>query len=155
LFQSRHCAAGVLAIAPLLLGVTCGIGQEELEEATLSAELTGAAVIPPVETSATGIATGRLFGNTLRIQGEFTNLESPVLSTEEGGVLYRHGGEDVAAGGVILRLTPASVDGRTGSFLGDVLLDDDLVEEFLAGRTYVEVRTVDRPEGELRAQLRR
>lgn len=155
MFQSRHAALGLLLVAPLLLGVTCGIGQEDLEEATLSAELSGAAVVPPVETAATGLATGRLFGNTLRIQGEFTGLQSAVLPESEGGVLFRHGAEGSADGGVILSLTPASLDGRTGSFIGDVVIDDELVDEFLQGFTYVEIRTVDHPEGELRAQLRR
>ena len=31
LFQTRHGALGLLLVAPLLLGVTCGIGQEEVE----------------------------------------------------------------------------------------------------------------------------
>lgn len=143
----------LLALAPLLAGVTCGIGQEDLVERTLTAALEGAQVVPPVETSATGSATARLLGNSLRIQGSFSGLTGPVLRDDGGGVLLRLGppGEN---GPTIAVLFAASVDGKTGTFEFGGLVSDELVDAFLAGDTYVEVRTEAFPAGELRAQLR-
>ena len=153
MLDTRHIAAALLALSPLLTGVTCGVGPEDLREATRTGELRGDQVVPPVETAAEGRATARLFGNIVSLQGEFSNLGSAVLPQAEDAIRFRLGAAGEADGDVLLAMDAASVDGRTGSFAGDVTLDDELVELFLAGQTWVEVRTEAHPAGELRAQL--
>lgn len=151
MLDARRYAFAALAAAPLLTGVTCGTGFEDVEEETRAGELAGAAVVPPVETTATGHAAGNLFGNSLSIQGTFKNLSSPLL--EEHPVLLRLG--EAGTNGAELASIPAgSVDGRTGTFELAVLVENEVVEAFVAGNTYVEIRTVDHPDGEVRAQLR-
>ena len=69
-------------------------------------------------------------------------------------LLFRSIYEPGENGPVIAAVTAASVDGRTGSFQLGTIIEDDVVEAFLDGRTYVEIRTESHPDGELRAQLR-
>jgi CHRD domain len=153
MLDARRYAYAAVLLAPLLAGVTCGTGFEDIEEETRAGELVGSAVVPPVETTASGHAAGTIFGNSLSIQGTFKDLSSPLLPENEGPVLLRLG-EAGTNGQDILVIPAGSVDGRTGTFEHAVLVENEIVEAFVAGRTYVEIRTEDHPEGEVRAQLR-
>ncbi|WP_373049217.1 CHRD domain-containing protein [Vulgatibacter sp.] len=151
--EARRTAWALLLTAPLLMGVTCGITDVDVEEKTLTVDLQGDQAVPPVETSGTGQVTARLFGNNLALQGNFSELPSPVLAGDEAAVIFGLG-EPGEAGTAINAAPASSLDGRTGSFTLETLIDDELVEIFLNGGTYVELRTEDHPAGELRAQLR-
>jgi len=143
----------LLLLAPLLAGGTCGTGFQDIQEETRAGQLLGTAVVPPVETSASGHAAGTLFGNNLSLQGTFADLASPLLPANEGPVVLRIA-EPGANGPDVTVVPAASVDGRTGTFEIGILVENDVAQAFVDGRTYVEVRTVDHPEGELRANLK-
>jgi hypothetical protein len=144
--------AGLLA-APLLLAGTCGIGEPDVEERTLSADLSGAEAVPPVETAGGGKATARLFGSRLEVRGTFFGLSTDLIPLEEEPIRLAEAppGE---TGNTGLALHVESVDRRSGTFEILLALDEPSLESFRQGLLYVVVRSTGHPEGELRAQLR-
>lgn len=145
-------AAAILGFSPFLAGVSCGLTDLDVREATIAGEFSGAQVVPPVETGASGRVTARVYGDVVSIRGTFSGLEGVLLADEEGAAVFRIGarGENGAA---IAVLDAASADGRSGSIRGDLRLETSIVDALIDGGTYVELRTDAHPEGEVRAQI--
>ena len=118
------------------------------------AVLSGAGVLPPVETRATGRIDASLDGNTLTFSGAFSRLESQVFG--EDGVLVQLG----LAGQNGDLLFPLSVnlglDMRSGSILrsdNTFALSNEEVNALFTRQMYVNVLTDGLPGGEIRGQL--
>ena len=130
---------------------TTGRGPDSLEMPTI--QLTGDQEVPPTTTQATGEASATLTGNLLRVTGSFEGLSSP-LQEVEGSAAHVHDAPMGQAGPIVFNVTvmPAA-DNRSGTFDGEMLLDDAQLRAFRAGRYYVNVHTQMNPSGEIRGQL--
>lgn len=130
---------------------------------TFTAELTGAEVVPPVETLASGIATFSIDASGTRAYFKLTlsNITDVIASrVHEGkpgsngqGLLILYPGPTVNGpfNGVISQgYFDASV--LIGSLTGKTLADFAVILQ--GGRAYVNVGTVQNPEGEIRGQIR-
>lgn len=134
---------------------------------TFMAKLTGAQEVPPVKTTATGVAIFKLSpdGNSLHCQLKVTDLKDLTMA-------HIHLGQAGKNGKVVVWLYPLSGPPpalKPGSFTG-VLAEGTvtaknlagplkgkplsaLVKDFKAGKAYVNVHTVAHPEGEIRGQI--
>lgn len=130
---------------------TTGSGPDTLELPEV--QLTGAEEVPPVQTSATGTATATMTGNLLRVTGSFQGLGSD-LTEIAGSSAHVHEAPRGQSGPVVfpLQVTPGP-DNRSGTFDGEMLLDESQLQAFADGRYYVNVHTVTNPQGEIRGQL--
>lgn len=109
------------------------------------ANLTGAAEVPPVNSSATG--TGWLSVNpfTLGVAGRIETT----LTT--GTAAHVHRGASTVAGPVVIPLTSPS-PGAWATAAG-ATLTDELLARFMEGNLYYNVHTAANPGGEIRGQL--
>ena len=114
-----------------------------------SALLTGAQEVPPVTTSASGVARFQLRNNT---DLQYTLMVKSLSSTVTGAHIHR--GAAGVNGAVLVTL----YDG-TGTLTESIpftgirtIADTDLLD-FLTGGTYVNVHTTNNPNGEVRGQL--
>ena len=109
------------------------------------ANLTGAAEVPPVNSSATG--TGWLSVNpfTLGVAGRIETT----LTT--GTAAHGHRGASTVAGPVVIPLTSPS-PGAWATAAG-ATLTDELLARFMEGNLYYNVHTAANPGGEIRGQL--
>lgn len=150
--SARTIAWITVAVAPLLTGVTCGVGGEDLPENTFTVGLSADQLVPPGATAANGSATVRTVGNGLEVRGTFTNLESDLVPPEDAPVVIARApaGEN---GPEAFILEVASVDRRSGTFQMNVLAEDGQIDTLQEGGYYLVIKTVGRPEGELRGQL--
>ena len=119
------------------------------------ADLTGANEVPPVTTTASGLATGVLDGSTLIVRGQFEGLES--LYDINVGSHVHEGGPD-ENGPVIFALDPALTDNlRGGEWFGPenrfASITDEQIQALRAGNLYINVHSADNPGGEIRGQL--
>lgn len=149
----RRATWAALAAAPFWVAGTCGIGEQDLEETVVAAELTASEVIPPVESGARGNVTARRLGNGFEVRGTFMGLESDLLEGEQPAVVVAQGIEG-ANGPDAFILDVSTADRRSGTFSLGVFAFPEQLEIFESGGYYLLIRTMAHPEGELRAQLR-
>ena len=118
------------------------------------AVLSGAGVLPPVETRSTGRIDASLDGNNLTFSGAFSRLESEVVGS--AGVLVQFGlaGEN---GDLLFPLNvDLGLDRRSGSIArsnNTFTLSNAEVDALFTRRMYVNVLTEALPGGEIRGQL--
>jgi hypothetical protein len=124
------------------------------EEYTFEAVLTGEQEAEPVETGATGQATATISNNLLTVSGSFEGLESDLYEIA-GSSAHIHIGERGEPGPVVWSLLVSpNPDNRSGTFsILQAELTDEEVENFREGLYFINVHTVENPEGEIRGQL--
>ncbi len=128
------------------------------------------ATVPVVDTAATGQFNATLNGNTLTVQGSFSNLTSALRDTSTTGGANGTGGADSegnpidsihihsaaagANGGIIRALTvTADANQLGGAFNGVFTLSDTQVTLAKNNGLYVNIHTLNNPGGELRGQI--
>jgi hypothetical protein len=116
-------------------------------------QMSGDQEVPPAETTGRGTASPTLTGNLLRVTGTFEGLSAPLMEVA-GSSAHVHDGPIGQSGPIVFNLvvTPGQ-DGRSGTFEGEQLLDQNQLRAFQAGRYYVNVHTQAYPGGEIRGQL--
>ena len=136
--------------ALLLAAAVAGCGamrpseQIDIYEATL----TGAQEVPPVGTSATGMAEVRLNTQTNKLSWKVTynGLTGPALAGHIHGPAAP--GQNA---GVLVPFTTVGSQPVTG----EAAITSQQVADLVAGRWYVNVHTSSHPGGEIRGQLQR
>ena len=129
----------------------CDDCENDCEEMTFVAILTGSQQVPPVNTRATGEATAKLNGNVLKVKGSFMNLESNFNPQIGAHIHLQMAGQN---GPVIFPLTvQLRSNSRSGSFKNSFLLNDDQVRALLDRMMYINIHTINYPAGEIRGQL--
>jgi len=121
------------------------------------------ATIPVVDTAATGQFNATLNGNTLTVQGSFSNLTSALRDTCASGVdsegnpidsIHIHSAAAGTNGGIIRALTvTADANQLGGTFNGVFTLSDSQVTLAKNNGLYVNIHTLNNPGGELRGQI--
>jgi len=121
------------------------------------------AAIPVVDTAATGQFNATLNGNTLTIQGLFSNLTSALRDTSATGVdsegnpidsIHIHSAAAGVNGSIIRALTvTADANQLGGTFNGVFTLSDAQVTLAKNNGLYVNIHTLNNPSGELRGQI--
>lgn len=115
--------------------------------------LSGDNEVPPVTTSATGSATVALMGDSMTINGDFSDLSSPVVEVA-GSPAHIHLGAAGENGDVIFPLNVSVDEGQTsGIFSLSTTLTQDQIDAFNAGNLYVNIHTEENQGGELRGQI--
>ena len=113
-----------------------------------------AAEVPPVVTAASGQATATAQGFMLSLEGTFEGLESDLLNVGAVGPAHIHVAPAGANGGVAFPLDVDSDDTRSGTLaLTNAMMTEQQRADFVAGRFYVNIHTVDNGGGELRGQI--
>lgn len=111
--------------------------------------LDGAQEVPPVSTTAQGVAT-------LSINTMFNEIEFDIVVDGLSGAItgaHLHEGAVGANGGVIIDFT-SNIDGNriTGSISGGAVTNS-LINSLLTGETYINIHTASNPNGEIRGQV--
>ena len=113
------------------------------------ADLTGAAEVPANNSTATGSAHAKLHdnGTTLRVQLKYSGLSSGVTGA------HVHSGAAGSNGPVLIDLKPAL--GKTAGGVTNLVteIDAGAATQLRDGGLYVNVHTVQYPDGEIRGQL--
>ena len=119
----------------------------QLDKQVRSASLTGASVVPPVATSATGIGFLAMKASTKEFSGfvKLSGLGSPVSSA------VMHVGTGGTNGAGIISL--ANTGNGIWSVPANTVLSDTQVANFNNDELYFNIRTDANPEGELRGQI--
>lgn len=111
---------------------------------------------PPSQSTGYGYITGELIDNQLRISGSISNLMSPIDTMLTGG-MHLHIGVAGRNGPVVFPLVPQiSSDGLSAilSTSGNTFTLSETILDTLNKRSlYINVHTVNHPNGELRGQL--
>jgi CHRD domain-containing protein len=131
-----------------LLALT-GCGEDKFIAST---QLSGAAEVPPVTTTASGTATATLDDDELKVVGSFAGLTSD-LQEVSGSSAHVHVGAAGTSGPIVFNLTVTSTDMRNGTFEGTRTLNDDERDDFKDSLYYVNVHTTNNPTGEIRGQF--
>ena len=129
-------------------------------DADFTAALSGAEQVPPVDTEAQGSAAATLddAGMTLTLEGSYTGLSSP-LQEVMGSAAHIHEAPRGENGPVVvpLTITPDETDPLSGTFAGTATIGDGeselALETLAANNYYINIHTVDNPDGELRGQI--
>lgn len=169
----RAVTALALSLAGALVAPTApAVAQQEQEADRLfAAVLSGAQEVPPVQTDAAGVASLRLDDAT----GELAYLVTS-RGLEQTVAAHIHLGEEGENGPIVAALfgpVPGGID-RDGTLTRGTLADDrvtelpgeteqdppvfdgtveSLVDELTSGNAYVNVHTVENPDGEIRGQV--
>lgn len=133
-----------LSTGLLALAMTLTAGAAMAEEMKFSAELTGAAEVPPVETSATGMIEATFDSDSKMLSWEVT---SEGLSGDATAAHF-HGpaAEGENAGPVV----PVPLDMLAE---GSAELTDKQAQQLQDGMLYFNIHTAANPGGELRGQM--
>lgn len=128
------------------LCVALPAGAETIE---LSASLSGASEIPPVETKAAGSASVVFDTATREVRWvvQYDGLSAPMTA------IHFHGPASPAQNAPIM--VPVARSGEAPPHRGAATLTPEQAEALLAGRLYVNVHTTAHPPGELRGQVAR
>jgi len=137
----RHSSAAALALAAAL--ATGGLASAE--ETKLTAELTGAEEVPPVETAATGTADVTWNSETMELSWtmEFSGLSGPATAAHFHGPAAP--GEN--AGPVI------TIEDIETPSEGSATLTEEQAAQLAEGMWYLNVHTAANPSGEIRGQV--
>jgi hypothetical protein len=130
-----------LVALPLSLG-------SRLPADTFTAQLSGAAEVPPIQSQATGTATVTIDGNQLTYKIEVKDLDNPTMA-------HIHEGAPGSDGPPVVPLWSGQKSiGFTGVLAeGKVTVKPDVIAAIRAGKTYVNIHTEVHASGELRGQL--
>src|SRR5437762_8134776 len=112
--------------------------------------MSGAAEVPPVNTSASGFGTFTIDGNTLSYHIEYSGLSGPPIASHIHGPAS---GSESA--GVIVPLGPLS-NQTAGSLSGSIdlmTLTSNQVAAIKSGRSYANIHTSANGDGEVRGQI--
>ena len=135
----------VMVCSMLAFGVQALAQAQPPNTATLLARLSGASVVPPNESEATGNLQATLNRQTRVLSWTLTTKglsSSPVGATFNGPAMP---GDNAAV----------EVPLQAGQNLdrGTVTLTESQIDDVMAGRWYVAVLTASRPDGEIRGQV--
>lgn len=134
--------AGVAGFA--LAGILALGGAAFAEEMKFMAELTGAQEVPPVETSATGMAE-------ITYDAESKNLSWTVeQSGLSGDITAAHFHGPAAPGENAPPVVPIEIADLA---MGSATLDDAQAAQLTEGRMYLNLHTAANPGGEIRGQV--
>ena len=129
-------------IAAVVLALSAG---SAFAQDNLSANLTGAEEVPPVETAATGTADITWKADTKELSWviEFSGLSGPATAA------HFHGPAAVGenAGPVV------TIEDLESPSEGTATLTDEQAEQLAGGQWYVNVHTEANPDGEIRGQV--
>ena len=115
--------------------------------------LSGDNEVPPVTTNATGSATVALMGDTMTVNGDFSDLSSPAIEVA-GSPAHIHLGAAGENGDVIFPLNVSLDNGETsGIFSLSTTLTPDQVSAFNTGNLYINVHSEENQGGEIRGQI--
>jgi hypothetical protein len=136
----------IAAVLAATLAVFGTAGPSLAGEAHVEAELTGASLVPPVDTAARGSVEAVFNTDTGEIVWfiDYRDLSGPVTA------IRLHGPATAGENGEAL-VSPSGVAGRP--ILGGTTISGAVVEHLMAGLLYLVVATVAFPEGELRGQM--
>ena len=135
--------AGAVALFSLFLGSTAAADVH-----TYGVNLSGAQEVPPVVTAGVGGCTVTLDDVTgqVTVNGSFQSLSSNAT------LAHLHGPAPVGANaGILINLTETG--GTSGNVTGGGILSAANVTNMLNGLTYLNIHTVNNPNGELRGQV--
>lgn len=142
------------AIISILFVVTVLLGAFSLAQVSdtdIHTDLSGQNEVPPTNSTATGEARASLDGNELTIRGSFDGLSSELIAAPSAHV---HEGAAGAAGPIVFNLVvDPDDDNRGGDFSLTATLTDDQKQALLDGGYYVNVHTIEFPNGEIRGQF--
>ncbi|XAH25764.1 CHRD domain-containing protein [Xylophilus sp. GW821-FHT01B05] len=143
--RRRACAA-LASVAVLALASGCVAWKTSSSPVTLGATLTGAAEVPPVQSSGTGTLQAWYSKETgsLRWRLTYTGLSGAATAA------HFHGPAAVGANAGVLVPIGAPY---TGSQEGVSAITPAQASDLLAGRWYVNVHTQQHPGGEIRGQV--
>lgn len=128
---------------------------------TLSPDVEVPPVTVPSAASGSAVVTLNQTARTLRVQGNFTNLTTPLRPIADFGPGHIHIAQPAAGqsftqatGPVIFVLNMLPNPGnQSGNFQLETSLTPEQVSSFLAGAYYINIHTEANPPGELRAQV--
>lgn len=132
-------AAAILAAMPAVASA---------EGIWLRAQLRGDMEVPPVDTGARGEAEVLVDTTTREIRWKirFEDLSTPLSATHFHGPAATNGNAPI--------LVPiASKLDRSGAVEGKATVNEQQIQDMLAGRWYINVHTPKHPSGEIRGQL--
>lgn len=113
--------------------------------------LTGTQQVPPVITDSSGFAKATLKGNILKVRGSFENLSSDFNPMIGAHIHFEVGGRN---GPIIFNLeVQICDDNKSGRFGGTFILNDIDVRRLLDRQLYINIHTINNPNGEIRGQL--
>jgi hypothetical protein len=130
-----------------LLGVLAASGPASAETVGLSAALSAANEVPPVQSPGTGTATVTFDTQSREMRWEVLvqGLSAPLTAA------HFHGpGSSTQNSPVIV---PIAKPGDQSPFKGSATLTPEQAADLLAGRWYVNIHTQAHPPGEIRGQL--
>lgn len=120
----------------------------QTEEQVFEASLEGSNEVPEVETEASGSATVTLRGDSIYVEGEFSDLGSEFTAS------HIHIGPEDQNGDPIQTLEPELGDDKTsGTWDASYQLEKNHITALHADSLYINVHTVDNKAGEIRGQL--
>lgn len=139
----------------LIVALSCWAGPS-LAQTTFHAQLSGRNEVPSIMSQASGEVTATLDGNELVVTGTFINLGSEV-DTEIFGGAHLHLGYAGQNGPIEIGLTPdLFLGGRGGTFDAadnTFTLTESQMTALMARQMYVNIHTINFPNGELRGQV--
>lgn len=129
------------------LGVAPGTQAVEKEK-SYEATLKGQSEVPKVETKAKGSASLTLNGDSVYVNGSFSDLSSTYVAS------HIHMGSEGENGDPVIPLDPEIGDDQTsGKWDASYAISDAQKEALKAGNLYVNVHSENHKSGEIRGQL--
>lgn len=140
-----------LPISIFITGLFLIYGQEISAQQSVKVTLTGYNHKPPVSTSASGLITVEFQKDTLKVQGEFSNLKNWYHGA------YIHAGKKGERGNQLFRLKAEVNEERTGGILkrknNSFVLNEAQKELLKKGELYINISSYDHKGGEIRGQI--
>jgi hypothetical protein len=138
---------GLLTVLLLAAGCSFYLGEPRVAKTDLRATLSGASEVPPTDSRAWGYfeAVYRPSTKVLEYRLNLVGLSSPITMG------YLQGPADPGANAQ--RVAPINVPIYDYTIWDGVTLTEQQANEVLAGRWYVNVLTVNYPDGEVRGQI--
>ena len=139
----------VLVLSLLLLAASCSfyLGEPRVPKTELRAALYGASEVPPTQSRASGWfeATYRPSTKVLEYRLNLVGLSGPLTTG------YLQG--PAAPDGIAPRVAPINIPIYDNTIRDGVTLTGEQAAEVLAGLWYVNVMTLQYPDGEIRGQI--
>ncbi len=138
---------GLAIVLLLAAGCSFYLGEPRVAKTDLRADLSGASEVPPTDSPAWGYfeAVYRPSTKVLEYRLNLVGLSSPITMS------YLQGPADPGANAQ--RVAPINVPIYDYTVQDGVTLTEQQAAEVLAGRWYVNVLTVNHPDGEVRGQI--